>query len=87
MSDKPDGCGNCRFFATEGNSGICRRFPPGVFLIPGGGMQGPQLLGLHPPRSATDYCGEHRAKQEPASVTVLYPAAPDGSVPPQPEGA
>lgn len=58
-----DCCANCKFVLIQGDSGICRRNPPGAHLMMQQGADGRPTLtvqGTWPPVRMEQWCGEHR---------------------------
>jgi hypothetical protein len=67
MQEQPFCCGNCVFYAyhkeNHGETGLCTRFPPKIFLFPKPGVIGSELKmivkHLRPVMAKDDLCGEH----------------------------
>ncbi len=63
-----DTCSTCRYFLVDGNSTICRRYPPYPLLIPASMVQAAGVLPLWPNPNAEAWCGEHRSVVAPGEV-------------------
>ena len=79
-------CGTCRFWLSDGQNAICRRFPPQTFLMSAQDVQGQYQMkttAAWPVSTAAAWCGEWR-NAESATVTVLHPAQMVGPIQDQP---